>query len=224
MEVISRLSPFLSSLMSLGAWRFFVNLARFTNAVRQPAIEKGLIGWTAFREAEVAFALKRLERAQQDGFAAALSAKREEGIKGGERLRPDAAVRHEVGIVAAVAVERGERALEKGDGNRGPHVHARVEQLSRNALAAFCNLVEGRAQPVEPLVDCRRFLARELPHRAAITLRAGDRLGDPEARRPAFVRGMVHVPALAIDESVDQLIDIDCILHPLLLCIESQRR
>src|SRR5690348_1361056 len=101
-----------------------------TNAVREPAIEKGLIGWPAFGKAQVAFALERLERAQQDGLAAAFAAQDEEGVERPERLRADAAVRHQIGIVAGVAVERRKRALEERDGNRGTHVHAGVEQLA----------------------------------------------------------------------------------------------
>ena len=40
-------------------------------------------------------------------------------------------------------------------------------------------------------------------------MRPGDRFGDPEAGRPALVGGMVDVPALAVDQRVDQPVDVE---------------
>src|SRR5690242_6546217 len=87
------------------------------NTVREPAVEEGLIGWPALGEAQVAFALERLERAQQHGLAAAPAALGEESVQRRQGSRADPPVRRQIGIVAAVAVERGQRALEKGDGD-----------------------------------------------------------------------------------------------------------
>src|SRR5438270_4731735 len=88
-----------------------------TNSVRQPPVKERLIGWTAFGEAQVALALQRLEPAQQHGFAARRAADLEEAVERGERRRADPPVRREVRIVFAVAVERGQCALEEGDGD-----------------------------------------------------------------------------------------------------------
>ena len=74
--------------------------------------------------------------------------------------------------------------------------------------AALGDLVEARPQPVEPAVDRRRFVARQLAHRAGIAVGARDRLGDPEAGRPALVGRMVDIAALALDQRLDQPIDI----------------
>jgi hypothetical protein len=87
--------------------------------VREPAVEKGFVGGAALGEAEVAFALERFERAQQDSLAIR-AAQGEEGIERGKRLRSAAAVWREVGIVAGVAVERSQRALEKVAATAGP--------------------------------------------------------------------------------------------------------
>jgi hypothetical protein len=62
-----------------------------------------------------------------------------------------------------------------------------------------------------------RSLARELGHRPGVTLRAGHRLGDPEIGRSAFVGRVADITALALDQSIDQLIDVDDFFHPLLL-------
>src|SRR5437870_13141546 len=88
-----------------------------TNPVRQPSVEERLIGWPAFGEAEVALALQRLERAQQHRFPAARTAHHKEAVERGERRRADPAIGREVGIIAGIAVQRSERALEEGDGD-----------------------------------------------------------------------------------------------------------
>src|SRR5690348_8395439 len=171
---------------------FFVTLW-IANTVREPAVEERLIGWPALGETEVTLALERLERAQEDGFAAGFAAKHKKAIERGERLRADAPVGDEVGIVATIAVERSERALEEGDGDRRAHVDAGVEQLGGDARAARGDLVEAGTEPVEALVDRCSLLARELAHRLPETVRPGNRFGDPEAGRPALVGGMVHI-------------------------------
>src|SRR5438067_1677820 len=108
-----------------------------TDSVRQPAVEERLIGRAALGEAKVTLALEGFERAQEDGFAVGSllvaptqanrrrrAANLEEGVQRGERRRPDASVGHQVGIVAAIAVERSESTLEEGDRHRRPHVGA----------------------------------------------------------------------------------------------------
>src|SRR5690348_14816139 len=85
---------------------------------------KYIIAGPPLGEAEVAFALKRLERAQKHRLAFASTAQLQERVERCERLRADAPVRHEVGIVAAVAVERGQRPLEEGDRDRRAHVRS----------------------------------------------------------------------------------------------------
>src|SRR4051812_13231865 len=85
-----------------------------TDSVREPAVEERLIGWAALGEAEVALALERLERAEQHRLAAVAAAGDEEGVERGQRRRANPAVGHEVRIVLAVAVERGQSALQEG--------------------------------------------------------------------------------------------------------------
>ena len=64
-----------------------VTLNAVADTVREPAIEEGLIGGALFGQAEVAFALQRLERAQQHGLAAALAARFEKAVERGQRAR-----------------------------------------------------------------------------------------------------------------------------------------
>src|SRR5690349_11305095 len=78
-------------------------LSRLTNTVRQPAVEERLVRGAALGEAQIAFALQRLECAEEHVLAAALAANREEAVERGEGSVPDAPVGHEVGIIAAVA-------------------------------------------------------------------------------------------------------------------------
>ena len=60
------------------------------------------------------------------------------------KLRPDASVGDQVGVIDAVAVERGQRPLEERCGDRRPHVDAGVEQFGGDFRAAFGNVVEPR--------------------------------------------------------------------------------
>src|SRR4051812_2329884 len=113
----------LRPLCHFSAWLFL------TNSVCEPAVEERLVGWPALGEAEVALALEGLDRAQQHGFAAASTAAGQKRVDRGERIRADAAIRRQVWIVGRVAVERGQCALEEGNGARRAHVHAGVEQL-----------------------------------------------------------------------------------------------
>src|SRR3546814_3794504 len=69
-----------------------------TDTVREPAVEKGFVGGPRFGEVEVAFALKRLDRLDEHGLAAA-PAMCEQRIERGERFRPDRAIAHEIGII-----------------------------------------------------------------------------------------------------------------------------
>src|SRR5689334_17102687 len=77
-----------------------------TDAVREPAVQEGFVGGTALGEAQVTFALKRLERAQQNRLPAPLPARREEPIESAERDGTDAPVGRQVAIILAVAIER----------------------------------------------------------------------------------------------------------------------
>src|SRR5690348_18500966 len=86
-----------------------------TDPVRQPAVEERLVGWAALGQTEVALALECLQRAQKHPLAARPPAQLKEPVERGEGLRPDAAIRHQVGIIASVAVERGQRPLEESD-------------------------------------------------------------------------------------------------------------
>jgi hypothetical protein len=140
-----------------------------------------------------------------------------ESIERAKRHLADPAVGHEVGIVAAIPIECGERALEEGRGDRRAHVGAGIEQLGGKPRAARRDLIEARAEPVQALVDCGGFLARQLPHRSAIAVGAGDRFGDPETGRSALVGGMIRVTALPLDQCVDQLVDVWCLIHSRLL-------
>lgn len=176
---------------------------------------KYIIAWPPLSKAEVPLALQCLERAQQHRLARRLSSKRQEGIEGAERLRADAPVRHQVGIVLAVAIERRQRPLQEGDRDRRAHVGAGVEQLGGDARASLCDLVEARPKPVQPPVDRRRFFARELPHRAAVTIRSRHCLGDSETGRPAPVVGIGDIATLALDKRFDQRIHIHRVIHPL---------
>ena len=124
-------------------------IQRLTNPVRQPAVKERLIGRPALGEAEVAFALERLERAQQHGLAAAVRPARpgEEGVERGERRRADAAVGDQVGIILAAAVERGQRALEEGDGDRRPMLTpVSNSSAARRALRFAISSKRGRSQ------------------------------------------------------------------------------
>jgi hypothetical protein len=58
----------------------------------------------------------------------------------------DTAVGHEVGIIPGVAVQRGERSLEEGRGDRGSHVRAGVEQFGREGLRLAISSKWGRSQ------------------------------------------------------------------------------
>src|SRR5256885_886613 len=69
-------------------------------------------------------------------------------------------------------------------------------------------LVETGTEPVQALVDRRGFVARQLAHRSAIAVRAGDGLGDPETGRAALVCRLVRISTLALDQRIDQLIDV----------------
>ena len=122
---------------------------------------KYIIAWPALGEPEVALALERLQRAQQHRLAAISllvapthanlgrrAADLEESVERRERRRTNAAVGRQVGIVRAVAVERGERTLEEGDRDRRSHVDARVEELGGDARSAGGDLIEMRPEPV----------------------------------------------------------------------------
>ena len=174
---------------------------------------KYIIAWPALGEPEVALALERLQRAQQHRLAAGASTQVEEPVERAERHSADAAIGREIGIVRAIAVERGERALEEGDGNRRTHVDPGVEQLGGQPRAAGRDFVEARPQPVEAAVDARRFASRQQPHRSGVAMGTRNGLGDSEARRAALVRRMVNITALAIDQRLDQAIDIHRFHH-----------
>ena len=70
--------------------------------VREPAIEKSLVGGAFLSEAEIAFALQRLERAQQDCLAAALPARLKERIERGDAGRAEAPVWNQIGKILAI--------------------------------------------------------------------------------------------------------------------------
>src|SRR3954447_12536988 len=87
--------------------------SRRANSVREPSVKERLIGRAPLGKAQVAFALKRFERAKQHGLVAAAAPQLEEAVERRQRHGADAAVGHKIGIVLAVAVESGERALKE---------------------------------------------------------------------------------------------------------------
>jgi hypothetical protein len=141
------------------------------------------------------------------------SADAEEGVERGERRRADAAVGRQIRIVLGVAVERGERTLEKGDRDRRPHVGAGVKQLVGDPRAALGDFIQARPQPIEPPIDRDRLAARQLLHRPGVAVGAGDGLGDAEAGRATLIGRIVDVPALPVDQSVDQPVNIYRLVH-----------
>src|SRR5688572_8487084 len=78
---------------------FFATLR--TDAVRQPPIEKRLIGGAALGQPDVALALKRLESAHQHGLAAGFAAGGKEAVECEQSGWPDAAVGRQVAEVLA---------------------------------------------------------------------------------------------------------------------------
>lgn len=169
---------------------------------------KYIIAWPPLGEAQVALALERIESAQKYGFAELFAAQFQEGVEGGERRRADAAVGDEVGIVLALAVQCRQRALKESRGHRRSHVGAGVEEFAGNGARPFRHLVELRPEPVQPLVDYRRFLTRQVAHGSTITVGAGDSLGDAEIRRPSAVGGMIGIAALPVDQRVDKVVNV----------------
>ena len=153
--------------------------------------------------------MQGFERTHQHGLARLLPARREVGVERVQGQRTDAAVRSQIGIVLGIAVERRQRALEEGRRDRGAHVDASVEQLRRDPLGPLGDLVEPRPQPIEPPIDRRRLMPRQAPRRAGISVRPRDGLRNAEAGRPALVGGMVHITALALDQFVDQPVDVE---------------
>ncbi|GAA3897648.1 hypothetical protein GCM10022276_15770 [Sphingomonas limnosediminicola] len=127
------------------------------------------------------------------------------------------AIRRQVGKVFLVTVQRGKGALQKGNGDRRAHVHARVEQLCGQRRAALGNLVEARARPIESLVDCRRFTAPQPAHCTGIAVGMGNLFGNSETRRSSFFRRVLHVPPFAVDHRVDQTVDFYLVLQCTLL-------
>jgi hypothetical protein len=73
-----------------------------TNPVREPAIEKGLVGWAALRQAEVSLPLQCFERAQQHGFTTGFPANRQENIQRRQRALADSPIGNQVGIILAI--------------------------------------------------------------------------------------------------------------------------
>ena len=178
---------------------------------------KYIIAWPPLGQAKVPLALERLEHSEENRFATGLAAKRQEGVKRGERSRSHSPVRNQVGIVGRIAIERGQRALKEGDRDRRSHVYAGVEQLRGDTPAAFRHLVQVRAEPIEAPVDRSGFLSRKLAHRGAITVRASNRFGDPETGRPALVRRIGDKAALALDQRIDQIVHVNRFIHRSLL-------
>ena len=159
----------------------------------------------AARQAGVAFALERLERAQQHSLAAASATDLQESVERVERHVPQPTVRCQVAIFLLVTVERGESALQEGDRDRRPHVDARVEQLRGEAVTPLCHLVETRPLPVEAEVDGDSGATRQLAHGPRISVGSRHRLRDAEAGRPALVCGVVNEPTFAVDQCIDQI-------------------
>ena len=77
-------------------------MSEFADAVREPAVEECLIGGPALGEAQVALALQRFERAEENGLAAAFAAGFEISVERAERARPDAAVGNQIGKILAI--------------------------------------------------------------------------------------------------------------------------
>src|SRR5215218_9268696 len=189
-----------------------------TDSVRLPAVQECLVGGSPLGEAEVALTLQRFESAHQHGLAVLKTTLCQEGVESSERLVADAAVRNQIEIVAGIAIERRQRALKEGRSDGGAHVDAGVEQLSSDAHASAGHPIEAGAKPVQALVDGHGFSPRKLTHGPGVAVRPRNRLRNSEACGPALVRRVIDVPAFALDQFVDQLVNICRILHsPLLL-------
>jgi hypothetical protein len=98
--------------------------------------------------------------------------------------------------------------LEEGGGDARTHVDAGIEQLGGNPCGAAGDMVIAETKPVEAAVDGRRFGSRKKRHRTRVTVRASSRFGYTIAGRSAAIGGMVGIAALALDQPVDQLVDI----------------
>ena len=180
-----------------------------TNPVREPAVKKRLIGWTAFGESQVPLTLQRLEGTKQHRFAAGVPADPEEAIESAKRFSADAAVWNQVGIVRAIAVERGQRPLKERRGDGWAHVHPSIEQLAGETGGAFRDLIEAGPIPVEPSIDGGGFRTGKMAHFALVAIGASDRLSDPVAGRSANIGTMDDKAALALDQLVDQRSDAE---------------
>jgi hypothetical protein len=161
--------------------------------------------------------LQRFEGSEEDGLAACQATDFEEGVEGCQRPLANAPVGNQIGIIPPVAVERRECPLEERHSDRWPHVHARVEQLCSQRCAPLGDAIEARARPIEATIDCGRFAPRQLPHRSGISVRTGHRFGDAEAGRPASVRRMTDVSAFPLNQGIDQIVDLQFLLHRRLL-------
>lgn len=169
---------------------------------------KYIIAWPPLGEADVPFALERIERAQEHLLAGAFAAKLQERVQRGERRRSDPPIGDKIGIVSLSSIERGKSALEKRRRHGRPHVDAGVEYLRSHGFRSLRDLVEPRPEPVEALIDRRGFIARQLPHCARIAVCSGNGLGNSKFGRPATIAWVAYITALPLDQRVDQLINV----------------
>jgi hypothetical protein len=51
--------------------------------VGKPPVKEGFVGWASFCQAKIAFALERIQRAEQDGFSFPLSSQLQECVERG---------------------------------------------------------------------------------------------------------------------------------------------
>ena len=71
----------------------------------------------------------------------------------------------------------------------GPMLTPVSNSSAATARRPLGDLVEARPQPVEPPVDRRRLVARQVAHRPGIAMGPRDRLGNPEAGGPPLSAG-----------------------------------
>ena len=78
------------------------SIAAIADSVGKPAIKKRLIGGSPFGQAEIAFALQGLDRAQQHGLGARFAAHIEKGVERAKCRLANPSVGNQIGIIAAI--------------------------------------------------------------------------------------------------------------------------
>lgn len=148
-------------------------------------------------------------RARAAGPSRRFSPRARQGSGRARRVWPGRSARGQIGIILAVAVERRQRPLEEGSGNRRAHVDAGVEQLGGDSRRAPGHLVQPRAQPVQPLIDRCGLLARQVAHRAPVAVgRATASVTPQQVGPPRSAGWLTYPPSRSIRSSTS--FSIEC--------------